>query len=126
MKIVANSATTDKTEFCSVPCFNPELVATIKNWLPDDHKVRSVAALHNALADPTRLKVILALSQGELCVCDISHVIGLSVSATSHQLRVLRNLDIVNHRNDGRMAYYSLPNDTALLPCIEQALSQLT
>ncbi|MBN8560121.1 MAG: winged helix-turn-helix transcriptional regulator [Leptolyngbya sp. UWPOB_LEPTO1] len=118
-------ATVYEAESCSVPCFNPELVVRIRTRLPDDRKVRSVAALHNALADPTRLKIILALSQGELCVCDISHVIGLSVSATSHQLRVLRNLNVVDHRSDGRMAYYSLPKDTALLPCIEQALSQL-
>lgn len=119
------SIATATAESCAAPCFNQKLVEEIKNWLPAEQKVRSVAALHSALADPTRLKILLSLSRGELCVCDVSHIAGISVSATSHQLRVLRNLNLVNYRNDGRMAYYSLPNDSALLRCIEEALARM-
>lgn len=106
---------------CAVPCFNLELVEEIRDWLPEDANVRAAAALYAALADPTRLKILLALSRGELCVCDVSHVVGLSVSAVSHQLRTLRNLGAVNYRTDGRMAFYSLREDSPVCPWVEQA-----
>src|SRR5574340_563441 len=109
---------------CAVPCFKEELVATIKNWLPDNERVKQVAALHGALGDPTRLKILLALSHGEeLCVCDISHVIGLSVSATSHQLRLLRNLNLVSYRTDGKMAYYALVANLPVIGWIQETLT---
>ena len=112
----------ETADSCGVPCFNVELVQEIKEALPGETDVRAVAVLYGALADPTRLKILYALSKGELCVCDVSHVVGLSVSATSHQLRTLRNLNLVSYRNDGRMAYYSLPENSAVLPLIQSAL----
>lgn len=105
---------------CTVPCFKEDLVSEIRAWLPDDQTVRRTAGLYGALADPSRLKILLALSRGELCVCDVSHVVGLSVSATSHQLRTLRNLNLVEYRNDGRMAYYSLRNESEILPLLNR------
>ncbi len=111
-------------EVCAVPCFKEELVSNIKHWLPADDKVKQVAALHGALGDPTRLKILLALSHGEeLCVCDISHVIGLSVSATSHQLRLLRNLNLVSYRTDGKMAYYALAASLPVINWIQETLA---
>jgi DNA-binding transcriptional ArsR family regulator len=109
---------------CAVPCFKEELVAEIKGWLPDDAEVRNAAALHGALGDPSRLKILLALSRGELCVCDVSHVVGLSISATSHQLRLLRNLGMVSYRTDGKMAYYFLAGNAFVLSWIEQSLAR--
>ncbi len=122
----ANSieASLESNGVCAVPCFKEELVTEIKGWLPDDGEVRRVATLHGALSDPSRLKILLALSRGELCVCDVSHVIGLSVSATSHQLRLLRNLNLVSYRNDGKMAYYSLKGDAFVISWIKQTLGQ--
>ena len=108
---------------CEVPCFKEELVEDIRGWLPADAGIKKVATLHGVLADPTRLKVLMALSRDELCVCDVSHVLGLSVSATSHQLRVLRNMGVVSSRNDGRMVYYSLPEDSQVRPWVDQALA---
>ena len=62
-----------------------------------------------ALADGTRLKLLHVLRSGdELCVCDVAHVLGISVSSASHHLRKLRELKILAYRNDGKMAYYSL------------------
>lgn len=109
---------------CAVPCFKEELVTTIKKWLPDNERVKQVAALHGALGDPTRLKILLALSHAEeLCVCDISHVIGLSVSATSHQLRLLRNLNLVSYRTDGKMTYYALVANLPVIGWIQETLA---
>ena len=65
--------------------------------------------LFSALADRTRLKVLHALGTGgELCVCDVAHVLNVSLSTASHHLRKLRDLRVLRFRNDGRMAYYSL------------------
>lgn len=121
-QVPANSSTPNGV--CSVPCFKEELVTTIKRWLPNDEKVKQVAALHSALGDPTRLKILLALSHSEeLCVCDISHVIGLSVSATSHQLRLLRNLNLVNYQTDGKMSYYTLAANLPVIGWIQETLT---
>ena len=74
---------------------------------PEDVIIR-LAETFSALSDPTRAKIIFALQQEELCVCDLAHLIGLSTSAISHQLRLLRNLRIVKYRKEGKMVYYSL------------------
>ena len=107
-------------EVCNVPCFNRELVAGVRLQLPQEESIGRWAGLHGALADATRLKILLALRYGELCVCDISHVLGLSVSAVSHQLRQLRNLGLVRFRNDGKMAYYSLVENSPARAWLEQ------
>ncbi len=124
LKVNSIKSSHEDNGVCAVPCFKEELVTEIKGWLPDDSEVRRVATLHGALADPSRLKILLALSRGELCVCDVSHVIGLSISATSHQLRLLRNLNLVSYRNDGKMAYYSLTGDAFVIPWVRQTLDQ--
>ncbi len=124
LKITPMKSALESNANCAVPCFKEELVTEIKGWLPDDSEVRRVATLYGALADPSRLKILLALSRGELCVCDVSHVLGLSISATSHQLRLLRNLNLVSYRNDGKMAYYSLTGNTFVISWIKQTLDQ--
>lgn len=111
-----------RADTCTIPCFNEDLVGQVKSLLPDEHDIRRVATLHGALSDPTRLKILLALVQGELCVCDIAHVVGLSISATSHQLRQLRNLNLITYRADGRMVYYSLVEGSQAIAWIEQSL----
>ncbi len=96
-------------ELCNVPCFKGELVRTLRASLPADDALEDVAALFGALADRTRLKLLHVFAGGEeLCVCDVAHVLGVSVSAASHHLRRLRDLKILKYRNDGKMAYYSL------------------
>lgn len=116
--------TKQRSEVCAVPCFKEDVVREVKASLPADLDVRQAAALFGALADPSRLKILLAVASDELCVCDVSHVVGLTVSATSHQLRLLRNLGLVNYRNDGKMAYYSLSESSPVMPWVEKALER--
>lgn len=78
-----------------------------ESMLPDA-LLADVVETFKALASPTRVRIIQALAQGELCVCDMSKVLDLSISATSHQLRTLRTLRLVSHRTEGKMVYYSL------------------
>lgn len=94
---------------CTVPCFKGALVADVRRQLPDEATLRRTKALFTALADQQRLKIMLALrAAGELCVCDVAHVLGASISVASHHLRKLRDLGILQDRDDGKMTYYSL------------------
>ncbi len=96
-------------DLCNVPCFKAELVARVKRELPSDGALEEARVLFAALADRTRLRILHAmLSADELCVCDVAHVLSMSVAATSHHLRKLRQLGILKLRNDGKMAYYAL------------------
>jgi DNA-binding transcriptional ArsR family regulator len=70
--------------------------------------VQSVADVFRLLGDPTRVRLVDALSHGERCVCDLAELVGLSESAVSHQLRLLRAARLVRARRSGRMAFYSL------------------
>lgn len=84
-------------------------MARLRAELPADDELENLRVVFTALSDKTRLKLLHALRDGdELCVCDVAHVLGMSVAATSHHLRKLRDLRILKHRNDGKMAYYSL------------------
>lgn len=99
---------------CDIPCFKGELVATLRKQLADEDAFEETRSLFAALADRTRLKILYALRTGEeLCVCDVAHVLGMSISAASHHLRKLRDLRILGYRNDGKMAYYSIRDKAA-------------
>ena len=73
-----------------------------------DREILSLAETFRTLGDPTRVKILQALSVQELCVCDLAKLLGISESATSHQLRVLRSQKLVRFRKEGKMAFYSL------------------
>jgi len=119
------SPITPEAEVCRVPCFNEALVARLRAALPADSQLAAKSMTLQGLADRTRLKILYALRSGEeLCVCDLAHVLGLSVSATSHQLRLLRVLGFIRYRNDGRMVYYSLAAPD-LLDWLEQGRALL-
>jgi len=96
---------------CDVFCVDEKKCRKILSKLPSDAKVGIYSDLFKAFADPTRLKILMALSASELCVCDIAAVAGVSQSAISHQLRYLRMARLVKYRRDGKMAYYSLDDD---------------
>jgi ArsR family transcriptional regulator len=76
--------------------------------LADHEHVERLARRFRALGDPTRSKLVYALSMGELCVSDLAGALGTSLSATSHQLRILRDLDIVRVRRSGKSQLYTL------------------
>jgi DNA-binding transcriptional ArsR family regulator len=109
MKLTKKTSKNDSSnDTCSVICFNEQLVRNIQDDMADEDELRSLAEFYKLLGNSTRLKIIFALGKGELCVCDIANVLGLSIPATSQQLKLLRQRGLVRHRNDGRMAYYSL------------------
>jgi ArsR family transcriptional regulator, lead/cadmium/zinc/bismuth-responsive transcriptional repressor len=95
-------------DVCEVSCVHPGAVQHARQALPEDLAVDRASALLKAVADPTRLRLLSALNTGELCVCDLAAVVGISESAVSHQLRLLRAHRLVASRRDGRIVYYRL------------------
>lgn len=83
-------------------------VHSVQTTMPDDDTLFDTSEFFKALSDSSRLKIIAALLTGELCVCDLCEIVGLSQSAVSHQLRVLRAGRIVKFRKDGKQVYYSI------------------
>jgi len=97
-----------KDSVCEVFYVNKKKVNAVKKMLKPDETIIKLAQTFRVLGDPTRTKIIFALAKEELCVCDIATLLGISQSATSHQLRVLRNMNLVKYRKDERIVYYSL------------------
>ena len=97
-----------QVDACSVRLVDPERVASVNARMPGADDIVDTADVFGLLGDPRRLKLLVALLDGELCVCDLAAVTGLSESATSHALRLLRAHRVVAVRRDGRMAYYRL------------------
>lgn len=103
-----------ETEFVDEAC-----VTAVRSSVPKADSLEALAEIFKVLGDPTRLRIVSALGVKELCVCDIANLLGSSISAVSHQLRVLRNLKLVKHRKEGKMVYYSLDDE-----CIETLLAE--
>ena len=105
-----NSYINDPTyEQCEIECVSPKLVYPLIGKVVNASESEHVAEMFDVLSDPTRLRILHALSlSGELCVCDLSFLIEMSQSAVSHQLRNLRTAGVVSRRKEGRTAYYAL------------------
>lgn len=86
--------------------------------------VQRLAAIFKVLGEPTRIRIVDALSKGELCVCDLALLLAMSSSAVSHQLRVLRDAGLVKYRKEGKSAIYSL-DDTHVLLLFKQGLAHV-
>lgn len=88
---------------------DPARVASVRSWMPDASTVEEVASAFGVLADPARLRIVLALLEaGELCVCDVAAAAAVSETSASQHLRVLRSSNTVRKRRDGRVVYYAL------------------
>ena len=109
---------------CTTLTLHPEALERARSALPQEETVRRASVLLKALADPTRMRILLAMKQGELCVCDLSHLLGMSQSAISHQLRVLRDNRLVSWRREGRQVFYRLA-DRHVEEILEDALEHV-
>jgi DNA-binding transcriptional ArsR family regulator len=109
---MGNSRALNKSrDVCQIPCFDPAKVKRLRAGLARHAAhLPELAEFYKLLGNATRLKILLALENTELCVCDIAHVLGLSIAATSHQLKQLHAGDWLRKRDDGKMVYYRLQN----------------
>lgn len=105
-------------DVCDIFCFNEEKVNRLRKEV--EH-MNGLAPVFKALADETRLKIVYALSRDELCVCDVASIIGSTVAAASHHLRLLKNAGLAKYRRQGKLVFYSLDDD-CVAAIIEAAL----
>ncbi|NOZ03150.1 MAG: winged helix-turn-helix transcriptional regulator [FCB group bacterium] len=101
----------NKEELFDINYVNEEKVSTIRDKMKTEHTMQMLSETFKVLSDPTRMKIIFALSQEELCVCDIMNILGKTKHAISYHLRILRNMRLVKHRKEGRLVYYSLDDE---------------
>jgi len=98
-------------EQCEIDHVHIQNVGRARATLPDYDTAANLASLFDALSDPTRVRLLTVLMSGALCVCDLTAALGVSQSAVSHQLRLLRSLNLVRSRREGKMVWYSLDDD---------------
>ncbi|MBE3576293.1 MAG: winged helix-turn-helix transcriptional regulator [Limnochordales bacterium] len=106
---------------CEVNVVHDDLVAQLK---PEVEQVAGVAHLFKALADETRAKIIYALSQAELCVCDVAALVGASKATASYHLRLLSHLGLARYRREGKLVYYRLA-DGHVVNLVNEALKHV-
>ena len=99
---------------CEELCVHGDTVARVRAQLPPDEQLYDLAELFRIFGDSTRVKILYALLESELCVCDIAKLMEITQSAVSHQLRVLKNSKLVRSRREGKTVYYSLADDHVL------------
>ena len=110
-----------EADVCEIYYVNEVRVRSARQVLSPEREIVSLAEIFRTLGDPTRVKILQALSVEELCVCDLAKLLGISESATSHQLRVLRSQKLVRFRKEGKMAFYSL-DDAHIDSLMKEAL----
>ena len=112
-----------ETLVCEYPVIHQEVIDKIK--LPEEEVLYDLGDFFKILGDSTRIKILSALFQSEMCVCDIAALLGMTQSAISHQLRVLKQGRLVKHRKDGKVVYYSLDDDH-IKHIIDQGLTHIS
>ena len=98
-------------DICEVNIIHQDKVDEVKKIMPEDGLIYDLAEPFKVFADSTRMKIIYALLEEELCVCDIANIVGTTQSAISHQLRLLKQSKLVKFRREGKIIFYSLDDD---------------
>ncbi|HAZ36928.1 MAG TPA: transcriptional regulator [Clostridiaceae bacterium] len=101
----------DCIESCSVNVIHEDVVNKVKSGMPDEELFYDLSDLFKVFGDTSRIKIIYALFESEMCVCDLAALFNMSQSAVSHQLRVLKQARLVKYRRDGKVVYYSLDDE---------------
>ncbi len=98
-------------ELCERRIIHEDRLEIARDYLHQYKELEPMSDLFKAMADPGRLKILLALDGQEMCVCDLAALLGVSESAASHQIRILRTMNLVKNRRDGQVLYYRLVDD---------------
>jgi len=95
-------------ECCEITCIHEEIVRKVQKTLPEEKYIQELADFYKVFGDATRVKILYALLESEMCVCDLAVLLKMTQSAVSHQLRVLKQMKLVKNRREGKTVYYSL------------------
>ena len=104
---------------CSFLCVHEDVVVQVQRSLPEMEQLLRLADLFKNFGDGTRVRILYVLLEAEVCVCDLATLLGMTQSAVSHQLRLLRDARLIKARRDGKTVFYSLADDhvAMLLRC---------
>ena len=97
-----------KDEKCEFMHLHVDAVEKVRGSLPDEEKQYALAELFSMFADTTRIRILYALFEAEMCVCDLANLLGMTQSAISHQLALLKRAKLIRPRREGRAVFYSL------------------
>ena len=111
-------------EKCDCVIIHEDVVNRVKEKMPQEESLYDLAELFKVFGDTTRIKILWALDESEMCVCDIANLLGMTQSAISHQLRILKQADLVKNRRDGKVVYYSL-DDEHVQQIFDQGLTHI-
>src|SRR5690554_78525 len=114
-----------KNDKCDITVIHKDVVERVQKTLLPQKDSNQLAKFFKVFGDSSRIKILHALSHEEMCVCDIAFLLDMSQSAVSHQLRVLKQADIVKYRRDGRVIYYSL-DDAHIEAIFNQGYQHIT
>jgi ArsR family transcriptional regulator len=101
----------ESIESCSCSVIHEDAVAKARSSMPEEETLYDLAELFKVFGDTTRIKILCALFESEMCVCDIAALLCMNQSAISHQLRVLKQARLVKYRKEGKVVYYSLDDE---------------
>ena len=108
-------------ERCNCSVIHEDVINSVMLKMPDEVKLYELAELFKVFGDSTRIRILWALAESEMCVCDIAALLNMTQSAISHQLRVLKQARLVKHRKDGKIVYYLL-DDAHVKQIFDQGL----
>lgn len=98
-------------DICEYIHVHDEIVNSVRANMPDEEVLFDLSEFYKVFGDSTRIKILYVLFEAEMCVCDIAQLLSMTVSAISHQLRVLKNARLVKQRRDGKTVFYSLSDE---------------
>lgn len=114
-----------EAECCEVTYVHDDTVRRIGTKMPEEGLLKELADFYKVFGDSTRIKILCVLLEAEVCVCDLAEILGMTQSAISHQLRVLKQMKLVKNRRDGKTVYYSLADDH-IQTIISQGMEHIT
>jgi ArsR family transcriptional regulator len=121
VKLIDNLAPIDR---CDCDVIHDETVALARDRMPPEEDLYNLAELFKVFGDSTRIRILCALDEAEMCVCDIAYLLNMTQSAISHQLRVLKQASLVRSRKDGKIVYYAL-NDEHVKMIFDQGMNHI-
>ncbi len=98
-------------ELCDTPEIHADRLETVRRTLPEEERLYDLAELFKVFGDTTRIRILFVLFEAEVCVCDLAAALGMTPSAVSHQLRILKQNKLVKNRREGKSIFYSLADD---------------
>ena len=101
----------ERIEVCDCDVIHRDVVESAQKQMPQDEKLLDLAEFFKVFGDSTRIRILWALEDREMCVCDIAYLLNMTQSAISHQLRSLKQVNLVKNRREGKVVYYSLKDE---------------